>query len=247
VLLLLARPAELLAGGARARFAEALSDNDRQHIARFRLARDREVAMASRVLQRIALSAATDNEVAPGSWRFAAGANDRPVLVEPPRKWSTLRFSAANTVGLVGCLVAIDREVGFDLERVREQLPTELLDHCLSERERAALLTLASRDRITRFVELWTAKEAYLKARGLGVAERLAEVEILFDGDGISTLALGAALHDRPVRWQLEISRPTIEHVAAVCVERHEAEGQIAINLRWETQASDEACLVRGG
>lgn len=247
VLLLLARPTELLAENQRARLAELLSKSDRDHVARFRAERDRDIAMASRALQRLALSAATDDEVAPRAWQFVAGANDRPVLFGPPQRWSTLRFSVANTIGLVGCLVAADREVGLDLELLREQLPAELLPHCLSEREHAALLTLGERDQVDRFMQLWTAKEAYLKARGLGVGEPLAQVEILFDGDSNPTLALGGALGDTADRWQLEISRPTVEHVAAICVERRQSEGPIAISRRWATRLSGEGCLERDG
>jgi 4'-phosphopantetheinyl transferase len=107
--------------------------------------------------------------------------------------------------------------------------------------------SIAKWDQVDRFFQLWTAKEAYLKARGLGVSGPLAEVQILFGGDGTPTLALGVALRDTAGRWQLEISRPTNEHVCAVCIERHEGEGRIVINRRWETQASDEAFLARDG
>lgn len=48
---------------------EALPPDDRAHVARFRFERDRELALASRTLQRRALSACAG--VAPGDWRFA--------------------------------------------------------------------------------------------------------------------------------------------------------------------------------
>src|SRR5688572_4437906 len=103
VLLLLARPAELLAAIPRASVSELLSAADADHVARFRAARDRDIALASRATQRLALSLATGDEVAPRAWQFVAGQNGRPALLAPPSKWTALRFSVSNTVDLVGC------------------------------------------------------------------------------------------------------------------------------------------------
>jgi 4'-phosphopantetheinyl transferase len=260
VLLLLAAPEKLVAAGKRAASLAFLSRADVEHGSRFRAERDRDVALASRVVQRLALSLATRGEVPPAAWRFVTTERGRPMLASPPRRWSGLRFSAANTIGLVGCAVRMDHAVGLDLERRRDTLPGELLDRCLSARERAALLGLGERDRPDRFMRLWTAKEAYLKARGLGIVDELDQVEIAIeppshaksslglaaDGDD-AKLSLGPDVGDDGSRWQLALLEPTPGHHAALCLERVHDAAPPAIRRLWAPPLAERASVARAG
>jgi 4'-phosphopantetheinyl transferase len=254
VLVLLAIPDELLAadaatgtrdpsGSVRRSGQEplaCLAPEDVEHASRFRAERDRDVAFASRVVQRLALSLATGDEVAPAAWRFAAADNGRPVLHSPPEAWSGLRFSAANTVGLVGCAVRPSGSVGLDLERRRDSLPAELVDRCLSGRERAELLGLSECERPERFMRLWTAKEAYLKARGIGIVDELDQVEIRIVSER-AELSLGPALRDDGERWRLVQLQPTREHIGALCVERVDGAAPPTIRQQWARLPSSRA------
>jgi 4'-phosphopantetheinyl transferase len=247
VLLLLARPAELLAGDLRPTVLGLLSPIDLAHAARFRAERDRDIALASRATQRLALSSVTGQEVPPTAWQFVTGQNGRPLLHDPPPPWSALRFSAANAFGLVGCAVCAHREVGLDLEMHRQELSADLLGRCLSVRERSELYALVEQDRPHRFTRLWTAKEAYLKARGLGIAELLDQVQIDFGADDQPALRLGAALHDIGRHWQLQYLQPTAEHFAALCIERVEGVAMPRISQRWAQLPADQASAGRPG
>jgi 4'-phosphopantetheinyl transferase len=247
VLLLLARPEQLLAGDARERIVALLSPHDLEHAARFRSERDRDVALASRATQRLALSRAADEKVRPAQWRFATDSGGRPLLESPPATWGALRFSAANTVGLVGCAVSLGREVGLDLERRCDALPAELVERCLSEREQAELLALAERERPDRFTRLWTAKEAYLKARGLGIVEPLDQVEIVFGANEPPALTIGPELRDDGAAWRLDCLQPTGDHFAAVCVERGATRGVVSIKQRWLGLHDARSSAARAG
>ena len=233
VLLLLARPSEMLAGDRRPVVTGLLSRADVAHVERFRAERDRDMALASRATQRLALSAFTAQSVAPGAWQFAEGGNGRPLLHEPPAPWRSLRFSAANAIGLVGCAVCIGREIGLDLEPRRQDLTRDLLDSCLSSRERQQLDAVAESDRPDRFAHLWTAKEAYLKARGLGITDSLDQVEVDFDAGPGPALRLGVALEDADGRWQLRYLQPTADHVVALCIERVNGAAGAQVSPRW--------------
>ncbi len=233
VLVLLARPLQLLSAQRRESVVGLLSPEDRAHAARFRAERDRDLAVASRATQRLALSLATNQAVPPGEWRFVSGDNGRPLLSAPPAPWSGLRFSVANTVGLVGCAVTTNREVGLDVEQRSKALPIELLESCLSREELADLFALAEDARPDRFVHLWTAKEAYLKACSLGITDSLQQVEISFDRLGRPELRASVPPQRHPRQWQMKFLAPTLEHIAAVCVERLGNESDVAINLRW--------------
>lgn len=74
------------------------------------------------------------------------------------------------------CLFGLARgkKIGVDVEIVR---PIEPPDIALHPRERARLAAAP----IEVFYELWTVKEAYVKALGVGLRRDLAEIEVLLD------------------------------------------------------------------
>ena len=224
----LVRPEETDGAAARA----SLPPDDQEHVARFHFAADRAQHLASRSLQRRALSACAPvaPPVAPIDWRFRAGRHGKPaiaapILVEP------LAFNVANTRGLVGCAVtAGTRELGLDLEPWRDDAPNDLVAKCFTAAERAGLARQPAAGQARRFIELWTVKEAYLKARGLGLDPPLELIDVVLD-EGEPFLRLDPALGDDAARWQLALWAPTATHCAAVCVQRGDA--PLTITRRW--------------
>ena len=225
VLVFLGEPATL-AADPEAR--TILATDDLAHVDRFRFERDRQIALASRTLQRLALSASSS--VAPHLWRFAADNNGRPQITAPTNA-PPLTFSVANTRGLVGCAVCVARDVGLDLEAWRSDAPPALVERCFARDEREALAALPESAQARRFVELWTLKEAYIKARGLGLSLALEKISITLD-DGPPCLALDASLEDDAAAWQLARWSPTALHAAALCVRRGE-DPALTIDSRW--------------
>ena len=194
--------------------ALVLSPDDRAHVSRFRFERDQNLARASRALQRYALSACAPVEAS--AWQFAADDHGKPFIVAPTIA-PAFSFSAANTSGLVACVVNRERHVGIDVEGVRAEVLFGVVERCWSREERATFNGLAPADQRRRFVEIWTAKEAYAKARGLGLSIDLRHVEILF-GDVEPQLRLDPSLEDDAAAWQLFVWAPTPSHAAAVCL-----------------------------
>lgn len=217
LLVLLARPEVLLAGAAAvARAERVVSSSDREHVARFRFERDRTMALASRVVQRCALSLAAGGSVPPEDWRFTADERSRPRLEGARGELAELDFNATNTRGLVGCAVTRGALVGFDVEPIRADAPPELVARCFSSEERAALASLPEAERPARFVALWTAKEAYLKARGVGLTAPLEAISVAF-ADPEAPALVRAEGDPELLAWRLSQWSPTPEHVAAVC------------------------------
>ena len=229
VVVFVARPAALDDADHRAAALAILTDDERARLDRFRFDRDRDVALASRALQRRALSWCVET-IAPSAWRFTAGPDGRPHISAPPLT-PLLSWNVANTLGLVGCAVTRDGALGLDLEPRRADAPAEIVDSHFAIAERAALRALAAADQPRRFVELWTLKEAYLKARSVGLAlplDRLA-----FDPSTTPPgFATDPSLADDPARWQLAQWWPTADHVAAICVQRGGAPRTIV--ERWD-------------
>ena len=125
----------------------------------------RQEYLLTRALVREALSAYSPT--APSAWRFRTGPHGRPEL-DPP---SPLRFNVSHCRGLVTCLVGLDRELGVDVEPVdRAEEVLELSGRIMSAAERHELGGLDTTEaRHDLALSLWTLKEAYLKARGLGL------------------------------------------------------------------------------
>lgn len=205
-------PAEL------ARYRALLTDDERARIDRFRFARDRHTCLITRILARVTLSRYCD--VPPARWRFGTNDHGRPEIATPA---STIRFNLSHTNGLVVCLVGRGREVGVDVERLeRVSRWLDLSDRFFAPPETAALRSVDASARPTRFLEYWTLKESYIKARGLGLAIPL---------DGFSfDLPVGAPddigirftppVDDTAARWQFTHERLGRDHLVATAVER---------------------------
>ncbi len=94
----------------------------------------------------------------------------------------SLSLSHAGAVALVA-LVPGDRRIGVDVEVVaRRPRLDALAARVLSAHEHAAWLQLPADEQLPAFLRAWTAREAVLKATGVGVTTRLRDVEVAPDG-----------------------------------------------------------------
>ncbi len=210
-----------------------LNPAERERCARYAFMRNRIESTAARALARSALSRYAP--VAPGRWTFRSGAHGKPE-VEGPALDPPLQFNVSHTEGLVACLVACAREVGVDVEFLgrRSDIPL-LARRCLSAAEQRALWALPAEAQPQRFLVHWTLKEAYLKARGIGIGLPLREITLLADDEparpaGPPThFALGPGVGDTPERWQLGRFPLTAQHVGAFAIAR--AGGEVAVHI----------------
>jgi 4'-phosphopantetheinyl transferase len=128
------------------------------------------------------------------------GEHGRPALaagLDP-----TLGFNWSHSGG--HALVAIGRHVvpGIDLERLRpRERALELARRFFCAEEAAALAVLPEAERGAVFLELWTAKEAVLKALGRGLAFGLDRLSVA-SADG--RLQLRRLHGDDAGAWQLQ-------------------------------------------
>lgn len=164
VLVLLADPARVDEAGEAA-LRGLLQDDERARHDRFRFARHRREYLVTRALVRAALAGFTD--VAPAALRFVAGPHGRPSSVDP----LPVSFNLSNHPTLVVCAVARPCELGVDVEPLTDpERVLEAAETSFSPVERGDLAALPPESRPRRAVSIWTAKEAYIKARGRGVS-----------------------------------------------------------------------------
>lgn len=194
-----------------------LSEDEQARWKAFRFERRRREYLATHALARNALS--RHSALPPEAWRFQLNAYGKP-SVDPE---CGLRFNLSNSPGLVACLIGERVEVGVDVEpRTRAKSIAEVGPRMFSPQEVAQLEALREDRRPERCLRLWTLKEAYVKARGMGLALPMNRVSFLFDGTGEIRMALDPSLSDEPGRWRFCLLEHA-DHCIALMVENSAA------------------------
>ncbi len=192
-----ARPAAASADDL-ARCLALLSPEERVRIQAFHFERHAREASISRALVRRMLATYVDR--AAETFCYRLGPFGRP-HVEPP---CGVAFSAANHPDLVACAIAGTEEIGIDVEPVsRGDEILEVAALVFAAPEIAALAALSLDARRDRAVSLWTCKEAYIKARGLGMSAPLREIVVDFPAGARPTIRFLSAV-DAPDGWWLD-------------------------------------------
>jgi 4'-phosphopantetheinyl transferase len=136
---------------------------------------DRDRFLVGRVLARRALGHCLG--IAPAALAFATGPYGRPYLAVPEAFAGLagcakpLHFNLSHSGALVALAVARQPEVGVDVERLSRHADLDgIAESVFTPSEQAALATVPEPERHRRFFRLWTLKEAYSKAMGMGLA-----------------------------------------------------------------------------
>lgn len=92
---------------------------------------------------------------------------------------TALRFNASRSAGLGLCAIALGRDVGVDIERIRLDVDQRgISERYFSPVEHAAIRALPVGQRVRAFYDCWTRKEAELKATGDGLSVPLDSFEV---------------------------------------------------------------------
>jgi 4'-phosphopantetheinyl transferase len=197
------------------RYDALLSAEERAKQARFRFARDQRRFLVTRALVRTVLSRYV--AVRPEDWVFCAGARGRP-QISAPRLDPSLEFNIAHSADLVILGVTSGRTLGVDAENIAgRDVDIDGLHRYFAPEESAALLSLPPAGRRRRFFELWTLKESYIKARGMGLAIPLDAFRFELTGDEGLTLHMRPELSDSPRHWRLWQLTLRPDYLVAVC------------------------------
>jgi 4'-phosphopantetheinyl transferase len=198
------------------RLEQNLSADDRKRASRFRFARDRARFIGARGLLREILALYLN--ASPGRMSFGYGAHGKPFLAG---KHNTLRFNMSHSRDEMLLAVAHMREVGVDVEDVRNIGPAvdELGDTVLSEPEKQALARFRGEDRHTIFLRFWTLKEAFIKADGRGVSLPLERIDVSAPEGRVAVLNEATGEWRTSSRWELRTLALVPGYVAALAAE----------------------------
>jgi 4'-phosphopantetheinyl transferase len=213
--------------------AALLSADEDEHAQRLRFREDaRDYAVAHALLRRELSRGST---TAPTAWSFDRGAHGKPCVGGPGA--AAASFSLSHTRGMVACALAPpDIPIGVDVESNQRDLDAvRLAERFFAATEVAALAALPERARRERFYDLWTVKEAVVKAVGVALPPALPHiaVEIRSDRDIELTRSPGSA-HGV---WQLELFTPARGFRLALAILRPSGSPPLRISFA-EDQAS---------
>lgn len=200
----IARQGEALPAAQQERWLALLDDGERQRWQRFRQARDRHSFLLGKVLTRSVLAGYLGQ--APQALVFGCDDYGKPRLLEqagtPP-----LLFNLSHTQGMAVLAVSDGPEPGIDVEAFARKVEARALARrYFSAPEVAALEALDGMALQERFITLWTLKEAWLKAKGLGLREPLDAFRFEIDGPA-PTVLFSSLLEEDPTQWQLRLYR----------------------------------------
>ena len=123
-------------------------------------------------------------------------------------------FNLSHADGIVAVAVADTCDVGVDVETLaRASDHNGIANRFFSLREQAELAALPDSERRTRFVEIWTLKEAFLKGTGVGLANQMDRHGFDLRNDGI----IGFESNDAAVgEWTFALFAPAAQYRLAV-------------------------------
>jgi len=197
------------------RYEQLLDLEELTRYRRFRFSRHRRLFLVAHALVRTTLSRYAD--VSPSSWRFVKNDYGRPFIDDEDCK---LRFNLSHTDGLAACAVATDRDVGVDIESLSREVNTDIAGRYFAAAEVEQLVSRPSDEQRRCFLEFWTLKESYIKARGRGLSIPLGKFAFQLRDDSPPAVQFLDGIDDDPGAWSFRSIEPLEGQLLAVTL-RH--------------------------
>ncbi|ERT08020.1 phosphopantetheine--transferase domain protein [Lyngbya aestuarii BL J] len=194
-------------------FEQLLSPDERERANRYRQQRDRVRFIVARGVLRIVLAGYLG--LSPSELEFNYSERGKPQL---KTNSTGIEFNVSHSEDKALFAIALNRRVGIDIELIRPMEVLQLAKRFFRESEYLFLRALEDREQIRGFFQLWTAKEAYVKATGEGLAG-LETVEISLPK---LESAENLAVQGQGCRWMLHSLDLGNNYCAAIAVEGKE-------------------------
>lgn len=156
-----------------------LSPSEVRRFYQFKFARDRANHLAARIMVRHALS--KNANITPAQWEFSRSEYGKP-QIKSTQANKAANFNISHCDGLVVVATSEDPNIGVDVESIsRSLLETPVVRSVFTGHELACWKSLPPSQKMRRYLQGWTLKEAYLKARGMGLHLSPRNIELEFD------------------------------------------------------------------
>jgi 4'-phosphopantetheinyl transferase len=234
----LAQPHLATADAARSLYDRLLSEEERAAADRFLQPGHRHDYIIARSLVRLGLSSSFP--VAPREWRFRRDQHGKP-FVAAPGDLPPFEFSLSHTRERVALLVTDGSPCGIDVEQIERANDLQLVaEKICAPLETAWLSGLPAQEWREAFFQLWTLKEAFAKAKGLGLALPWKSVAFSVGSTGV-TAEFAPDLSDETGQWQFSSQKITPNHIMAVVIRAEAAQSasHIPVESVWISTEDD--------
>lgn len=134
---------------------------------------------------------------------------------------ASLHFNLSHSEDLAIYCFATSYLVGVDLEYLLKKIDCDrIAERFFSQQEAKLIQNLPEKQKKQTFFQLWTAKEAYLKATGEGLVGGLDNVEIAIDSLGKSKIITINKQKNTNHNWYLHCFQPQVNFLATVATQK---------------------------
>lgn len=223
------RDARIQAAELRAHYASVLSNEELERLSRFHYARHRHQYLVTRAMVRHVLSLYRPG-IAPQQWRFCSNPHGKPAIEPALDPAPPLHFNVSHTDGLI--VMAVSRQaIGIDVEDFgRSAAASSVADTFFAPIEQHDLKHCAAAQQQRRFFELWTLKEAYVKARGEGLAVPLDSFSFRLGARGPHSLEFSPVTTGQQ-HWRFWSARLLPRYCLAVAACRDESASELSLSV----------------
>lgn len=159
----------------------------------------------------------------PAEIEFNYGEYGKPQLATVNGDSSQLKFNLAHSYSWALYAFTLGREIGVDIERISPALATEeIAKRFFSTLELELLNRVPSHVRHEAFFNCWTRKEAFLKAKGLGLSLPLNQFDVTLAPMAPAVLLRTRWDENEALRWSLQSIDLGPDYVGAIAVEEHD-------------------------
>lgn len=196
--------------------AHTLSEDEIAKADKFRFSKHRQRFIVARGILRQLLGQYL--QISPSKIEFQYGDHGKPYLSKSISS-SSLEFNVSHSQAYALYGFSLNHTIGVDLEYLRPMKDAaQIAQRFFSPQEFEFVNCLSGEQQQRVFFKLWTAKEAYLKATGTGLAGSLASIDIDFDQAEIPCLKSIQGNTAAIVPWSMYPCIPALDYVGAIAI-----------------------------
>jgi 4'-phosphopantetheinyl transferase len=198
------------------KLATILSSDEITRANKFKFTKDRNSFIAARSILRQLL--ANYLQIKPEELEFEYSDRGKPRLsASMPNKSLQFNVSHSQQYALYGFIY--NHAIGVDLEYLRSMSDAvKIAERFFSPREFQFISSCKEEQQHQVFFKFWTAKEAYLKATGTGLAGSIADVEISLDHTESPQLLAIEGDKTATASWSMYSCIPEIDYLATIAI-----------------------------
>lgn len=213
------------------RYYNLLSHREVEVYRRFHFPKDQRQYLVTRALLKTVLSC-YHTDVQKTDWVFKISHKGKPSIANQS-VINPVQFNLAHTDGLIVLAITKHSDIGVDVENInRSGSLDEIADRYFSSNEKLDLSNLPEAQKQKGFFELWTLKESYIKARGLGLSIPLDQISFELNQTQNINFTFNTNLNDSAQSWKFWQFMYAQNYIIAVAIQSSGYTGPFEISFK---------------